>query len=140
VAVKTIVLNVTGSKAIMDSGDWEQFKGEWRAAMKAAAGSIGATVVAQEGEPKATGAPGVLIVVEVADYHYLSPGARYAFGVMTGNAYINSTVQFRDLTTGNLQGERKYDTSSSAWQGIFSAMTEKQVQAICKQIVGELPQ
>jgi hypothetical protein len=35
-------------------------------------------------------------------------------------------------------GERTYDTSSTAWQGAFSAMTDKQVQAICKQIVGEV--
>jgi hypothetical protein len=31
-----------------------------------------------------------------------------------------------------------YDTSSTAWQGVFSAMTDKQVQAICKQIVEQL--
>ena len=48
---------------------------------------------------------------------------------MTGNAFIKSKVQFRDLVTGDVLGKRSYDTTSTAWQGVFSAMTEKQVQA-----------
>jgi len=53
---------------------------------------------------------------------------------MTGNAFINSKVQFVDLSNGSALGERSYDTSSTAWQGAFSAMTDKQVRAICKEI------
>ena len=135
---KAIVMNVTGSTVATQSADWEQLVGEWRAAMKSEAAGIGATFADQEGEPKPTGAAGTLVVVDVADYRYLSPGARYGFGIMTGNAFIKSKVQFRDLAAGALLGERSYDTSSTAWQGIFSAMTEKQVQAICKQIVDEI--
>jgi len=135
---KAIVMNVTGSSVATQSTDWEQFLGEWRAAMKNEATGIGATFASQEGEPKPTGAPGTLVVVNVADYRYLSPGARYGFGILTGNAFIKSKVQIRDLAAGDLLGERSYDTTSTSWQGIFSAMTEKQVQAICKQIVDEI--
>jgi hypothetical protein len=137
-ASKAIVMNVTGSTVATQSADWEQLVGEWRAAMKSEATGIGASFADQEGEPKPTGATGTLVVVNIADYRYLSPGARYGFGIMTGNAFIKSKVQFRDLAAGDLLGERSYDTSSTAWQGIFSAMTEKQVQAICKQIVDEI--
>lgn len=137
-SAKAIVLTLTGSKIATESKDWEQFKDEWRGAMKSEAAGVGASFAQQEGDPKPTGEAGTLVVVDVADYRYLSPGARYGFGVMTGNAFIKSKVQFRDLVTGDLLGERSYDTSSTAWQGIFSAMTEKQVQAICKQIVAEL--
>jgi hypothetical protein len=135
---KAIVMNVTGSKVATESKDWEQLKGEWRAAMKTAATGIGASFSAQEGEPKPTGEAGTLVVVDIADYRYLSPGARYGFGIMTGNAFIKSKVQFRDLAAGDVFGERTYDTTSTAWQGIFSAMTEKQVQAICTQVVAEI--
>jgi hypothetical protein len=137
-SAKQITLNVTGSKQITDSGDWEQLKGEWRAAMKSAAASIGAKYSSQEGKPQSTGEPGTLVVVNVNDYRYLSPGARYGFGIMTGNAYVDSTVQFLDLKTGAQLGEREYNTSSSAWQGIFSAMTEKQIQAISLEIANEI--
>jgi len=47
-------------------------------------------------------------------------------------------VSFRDLKTGEVWGEQSYDTSSTAWEGIFSAMTDKQVRAICKEITAEL--
>lgn len=137
-SAKSIVLNVTGSKVSTESTDWEQLKGEWRGAMKSEAARVGASFVPQEGDPKPTGEPGTLVVVDIADYRYLSPGARYGFGIMTGNAFIKSKVQFRDLVTGDVLGERSYDTTSTAWQGVFSAMTEKQVQAICKQIVDEV--
>jgi hypothetical protein len=137
-SAKAIVLNVTGSRIATESNDWEQCKGEWRAAMKSEAAGLGATFTPQEGDPKPTGDSGTLVVVNIADYRYLSPGARYGFGVMTENAFIKSRVQYRDLATGEVLGEHSYDTTSTAWQGIFSAMTEKQVQAICKQIIAEV--
>lgn len=132
------MLNVVGSKIATESNDWEQFKSEWRAVMKSEAAGVGATFTPQEGDPKPTGDSGTLVVVDIADYRYLSPGARYGLGVMTGNAFIKSRVQYRDLATGEERGEHAYDTTSMAWQGIFSAMTEKQVQAVCKQIISEV--
>jgi hypothetical protein len=68
----------------------------------------------------------------------LSSGARFGFGVMTGNAYIDAKIQFADLKSGRPFGERSYNTRSTAWQGIFSAMTEKQVQAIAAEIAREV--
>jgi hypothetical protein len=131
---KEIVLNVTGSDVATQSKDWEQFKAVWKSSMQDEATTIGATFVAQDGTPKATGDAGTLIVVEIADYRYLSAGSRVAFGVMTGNAFVKSKVKFIDLSTGSALGEHSYDTSSTAWQGVFSAMTDKQVRAICKEI------
>jgi hypothetical protein len=137
-ATKSIVLSMAGSKDATDSKDWEAFKGVWREALKEEANAVGATVTAQDGESKPTGVPGTLLAVNVVDYRYISAGARYGFGVMTGNAFVNAQVSFRDLNTGELWGERHYDTTSSAWQGIFSPMTDKQVHAICKEIVTTL--
>ncbi len=135
---KAVAMNITGSKAATASNDWEQFKGEWRAAMKAATAAAGIQYSEQDGNPRPTGQPGTLVVVQVNDYRYLSPGARYGFGVMTGNAYVDSKVRFMDLKSGASYGERVYNTSSTAWQGIFSAMTAKQIEAICNEIVTEI--
>jgi hypothetical protein len=139
-AAKSVVLNMTGSADSTESKDWEPFKGLWRQALKEETAAMGASFTAQEGDAKSTGEPGTLLVVDIADYRYLSTGMRYGFGVMTGNAYVIARVSFRDLKTGESWGERNYDTSSTAWQGIFSAMTDKQVHAICKQIVADLSQ
>jgi hypothetical protein len=57
---------------------------------------------------------------------------------MVGNAWINSSADFSDLNSGRLLGTRTYDTSSSAWEGVMSAMTQEQVQAIAKQIISDI--
>jgi hypothetical protein len=137
-AGSALVLNMTGSKDSTDSSDWEPFKGLWRQAFKEDTAATGASFASQEGEPKPTGEAGTLLVIDVADFRYLSAGMRYGFGIMTGNAFVNARVSFRDLKTGEVWGEREYDTTSTAWEGVFSAMTEKQVRAICKDIVTEL--
>jgi len=135
---KTIVLNIDGSKVATEAKDWEPFKGEWRAAMKAAANEAGASFSEQPGEPHSTGQPGTLVSIFVDDYRYISTGARYGFGIMTGNAFVDAKAKFSDLDSGRPFGERTYNTSSTAWQGIFSAMTAKQIEAICKEIVHEV--
>lgn len=137
-AAKNIVLNMSGSKDSTASSDWEPFKELWRQALKEDAVILGASFAAQEGDAKSTGEPGTLLVVDIADFRYLSAGMRYGFGIMTGNAFVRAHISFRDLQSGDMWGERDYDTTSTAWEGIFSAMTEKQVRAICQQIITDL--
>jgi hypothetical protein len=139
-AGKSIVLNMTGSTVVTTAKDWRDFKGVWRDACTLEAAAVGAAFSMQEGEPKPTGDFGTLVVVDVADYRYVSTGARIMLGVMTGNAYINAQVAFRDLKSGDVRSNKTYDTTSTAWQGIFSGMTVKQVRAMCHEIVGEIAQ
>ena len=135
---QAVVLNLDGSSVATQAKDWEPFKGEWRSAMSAAAAAAGVRYAEQTGAPHATGEPGTLVAIYVDDYRYISPGARFGFGIMTGNAFVDAKATFTDLQGGDALGERRYNTSSSAWQGIFSAMTGKQIEAICKEIVGEV--
>ena len=137
-ATKAIVLNIKGESDATSSKDWGTFKDVWRDALKEEAAAVGATVTTQDGDPKATGHPGTLLAVDGIDFRYVSTGARIGLGVMTGNAFVNAQVRFQDLSNGQVWGERHYDTKSSAWQGVFSPMTDKQVHAICKEIVTSL--
>jgi hypothetical protein len=61
-----------------------------------------------------------------------------SLGVMTGNAFINAQVGFRDLKTGETWATKTYDTKSSARNGVFAAMTTKQVRAMCHEMLGEV--
>ena len=137
-ATKSIVLSMAGSDAATVSKDWEPFKGLWREAMKEEAASTGASFTTQDGDPAPTGSPGTLLAVNIADFRLVSAGARYGFGALTGNAYVEAQVTFRDLNTGEVWGVRHYDTASSVWQGVLAPMTDKQVRAICKEIVTTL--
>ncbi len=53
------------------------------------------------------------------------------------NAYIDARARFEDLRSGRLVGERSFNTTSSAWQGVFSAMTDKQLDAISRELIAD---
>ena len=137
-AGQAIVLNVTGSTVATAAKDWNDFRGLWPEACTQEASAAGATLTMQQGAPTPSGSDGTLVVVDVADYRYVSTGARIALGIMTVNAFIKAQVTFRDLKSGETRATKSYDTTSSAWQGVFSGMTTKQVRAMCHEIVSEV--
>ena len=137
-SAKHIVLNVTGSEVATESKYWDGFKSLWNEAMTREAAAAGRRLTIQEGNTRPASEPGTLVVVYINDYRWVSACARIAVGIMTGNAFVDSKVSFVDLQSGKQIGERSYNTSSSAGQGIFSAMTDTQVTAICKEIVAEI--
>ncbi len=112
------------------SSDWQALRGAWRDAMAEAARAAGKQFQYLENEPQSTPAGSTLVVVQVKDYRYLSTGARYGLGLMTGNAYVNADAVFYVGPGRTVVGQRSYSTTSSAWQGIFSAMTDKQLASI----------
>jgi len=133
-----LVLNVSGSKETISSKDWEGFKQEWSENFTNQAAEANVTFEMQEGSPHATGEDGVLLYVFVNDYRFIRPGTRYVVGVMGGNAFIESKLTFSDLRTGESYGSQVANTSSSAMQGIFSAMTNKQVEAIAADVLKQI--
>jgi len=137
-AARRIVLVVVGSDVAVKSSDWEALRGEWRSAMSTAAANAGLGFEWRDGLVGLPRAPGIMAVVKVNDYRYLSTGARYGLGAFAGNAFIDADVAYRELPSARALGSRKYNTSSSAWQGIFSAMTRRQLQAISEEIVAEV--
>jgi hypothetical protein len=137
-AAKKIVLIVQGSDTAANSSDWEPLRGEWRTAMAAAAAEAGIAFEWRDSLSNLPRGPGTAVVVKVQDYRYLSTGARYGLGAFAGNAFIDADVSYRELPSNRALGSRKVSTSSTAWQGIFSAMTSKQVAAICQEIVNEV--
>ncbi|WP_149194536.1 hypothetical protein [Luteimonas suaedae] len=129
-ATSNIYLFVKSEQGHDRSEDWELFRAEWRTAMAATASGAGRRFIYLDAMPSTFDEQGTLAVVDINDYRYLSQGARYGFGVMTGNAYVDADVQFYVVPETRLVGTRNYATSSTAWQGVFSAMTSKQVAAI----------
>jgi hypothetical protein len=135
---KHVVLNLTGSDETTSAKDWTDFKGIWRDECSDEFRVGEAQFEMQDGPPQPTGSEGTLVMVNVVDYRYVSIGARVMLGIMTGNAFINAQVGFRDLKTGETWATKTYDTKSSAWNGVFAAMTTKQVRAMCHEILGEV--
>lgn len=137
-ATGTIYMLVQSEAGHGQSEDWELFRAEWRTAMAASTGAAGKRFVYLDAMPDRFQEQGVLVVVDVNDYRYLSAGARYGLGVMTGNAYVDAKARFFVLPDQTPAGTRDYATSSTAWQGVFSAMTSKQVAAITDQMLVDI--
>ncbi|MGH8333119.1 MAG: hypothetical protein ACRER3_00505 [Pseudomonas fluorescens] len=136
-AKKNLVVNIQGNGKVQQNDDWIRLRQEWNEALKNEAARVGYRLteshVANPAEKE-----GVGIKINVTNFRYLTPGARYAAGVMVGNAWINSSADYSDLKSGRLIGTRTYDTSSSAWEGVMSAMTQEQVEAIAQQIISDI--
>ena len=129
---------ITGKPSIQASSDWHTFRAEWRTAFASVVAGAGLPFSYHETDTIEAIPGTVLVKINVNDYRYLTPGARYGFGIMTGNAFIDANAEFITYPERKSIGTRKYSTSSSAWQGVFSAMTDKQVLAISNEIVQEL--
>lgn len=134
-----LVLAVSGPATVTGSADWEGFRDEWREAFTEQARLAGIAFRMQPaGEARPTGEAGTLVQVRIKDYRFMRPGMRYGVGIYGGNAFIESRISFLDLKTGRSFGEQDYNTSSTAWQGIFSAVSNKQTQAIAADVVGQM--
>lgn len=138
VPVNKVALVITGQPAARGSAEWQTFRAEWRTAFDTAARAAGLGFAYFDTEPASQPAGTTLVRISVNDYRYLTSGARYGFGVMTGNAFIDADVHFIEMPAKRPLGTRKYTTTSTAWQGIFSAMTDKQVAALSTEIVQDL--
>lgn len=137
-SAKKLVLSMSGPKTVTESKDWQSFREEWRATFAEHAKEAGIAFSMQNGEARPTGEPGTLLNVYVNDYRMVGIGARVFFGVMTGNAFIDSKANFIDLKTGKSFGSQNYNTTSSAWHGVFGKMTPQQVDAVAAGVFSEL--
>jgi hypothetical protein len=137
-ATRFVVLNLSGTPSAMRSNGWPNLGDEWQKAIGEAGDAAGIRTSYREGEPRPTGEPGTLVDVFVNSFRHVAPGTRFVVGVMAGNAHLNVKVRFLDLKTGAVIGERTYNTTSRGGEGIFSAMTDRQVRAIASEIVGEI--
>ena len=134
-ATKKVVLGIDGSPVATGADSWPKMKEAFHEGCQEEAKSAGLQLDFQEGAASPVGEPGTLLALYVNDFRYISTGMRLGIGIMSGNAFIYANTKFLDLQTGAVWGERPYTTESSAMEGIGSAMTAKQAQAICKNML-----
>ncbi|HZT56152.1 MAG TPA: DUF4410 domain-containing protein, partial [Burkholderiaceae bacterium] len=131
---KHLALRMSGQQG----GDWAKFTTEWREAIGDQAATSGMSFEYLGAIAAPTATVGTLLEVKISDYRYVSPAARFLLGIMTGNAFLDAQVSFIDLATGHEIGNKRYNTTSSAWEGIASPMSDRQIRAVASQIMGDL--
>lgn len=137
-SARRVVLNMQLDPRHPQDSGWNDFKQEWIDITKQQSLAQGYEFAAQDGAPQPTGQAGTLMVVRIDDYRHVGVAARVMLGIMTGNAFIDAKVEFRDLQSGKLYGERSYNTSSSAMQGVFAPVTPKQIYALADEALAEI--
>jgi hypothetical protein len=137
-ATQRLVLNLQLDARHANDSSWKGFRQEWIDIMKEQAAAKGVKFEVQDGDVRPSGEPGVLLAVRVNDYKHVTVGQRMMLGIMTGNAFIDAKAEFRDLRSGAVLGDRSYNTSSSAGQGVFAPVTPKQIYAISDDVLSEL--
>lgn len=137
-SAKRLILNMTGPTAVTQAKDWPAFQEEWRATFSDHAKAAGVAFDVQKGEAHSLSENGTLLRVYVNDYRMVGIGSRIFLGVMTGNAYIDAKASYTDLNDASAFGERLYNTTSSAWAGVFAKMTPQQVDVIATEVFAEL--
>jgi len=115
--------------------NWAALREEWVTSLSAIAPRRGLRGTVVDQAPGHLDPGDLLVEVRVNDYRYRSQAARYGFGVMTGNAYLYLDLTYKAPPDGRIIGNRSVSTKSTAWQGVFSAMTPKQVEAVVTDIV-----
>jgi len=133
-----LALLVTGSATMQSSADWPAFVEQWETSMTYAAGQAKTPFVfVKDGAAVPTGTA-TLVRVTVNDFKYVSQVKRYMLGILAGNAWMDVYAEYFDLPANTPFGAKKFNTSSSAIEGVFSAMTPKQVQAVSDQILKDV--
>ena len=135
---KQVIAVLSSTAALQAHEDWAAFREEWQTAMSAATAQARMVFTLAADAGLASAEPATLLRIKVKDFRYVSQAKRFAVGVFSGNASMDVEVEFVELPSGRVFGTRNYALTSSAWQGVFAAMTPKQVQATADQIVAEL--
>jgi hypothetical protein len=137
-AARKVVLAMTGPRNVVEAKDWAEFQREWRETFAEHAKESGVQFSFVDKQPQPGTDDGTLLLVNVNDYRIVGIGARIFFGVMTGNAFIDAKVRYTSLRDGKVFGEQQFNTSSSAWGGVFAKVTPQQVDAIASNVFQDL--
>jgi hypothetical protein len=120
------------------SEDWQSLLDEWNTSMADATAKVGMKFILAKSETEIPNLTGTLVRVTVNDYRYVSQVKRYMLGIMAGNAFMDLNVEYMELPGRKALGAKRLNTTTSAWQGIFSAATPKQVEAVSAEILRDI--
>jgi uncharacterized lipoprotein YajG len=133
-----LVAIVTASAAMRSGSDWSDFLSEWQTSLSAAAAAAKVPFVFAKDEASVPATASILVKVNVNDFKFVSTGKKLMLGILAGNASMDVDVMYVELPANKPFGSKKFSTTSSAWEGVFSAVTPKQVQAVSETIVKEV--
>ncbi|MCY1278452.1 hypothetical protein D9M68_192130 [compost metagenome] len=130
-----LIVNFKAGNHVFRNAYWDQLKSLWRTAIQNEASTYGYSVTEQVGPITTTSTPGLLLVIKVDDFGYVTESESDS---EAEHAWVDARVIYLDAQTAKEYGERSYNTGSSAWEGIASATTDIQIQAFANSILHDI--
>jgi hypothetical protein len=130
-----VAIVLTTSDKLRQSSDWASLTNDWREQVPYVASELRTSASYISSESALTSSQTMLVRVKVNDFRYLSTITRFMMGVLAGNAYMDLDVEYVQLPSMQVVGTKKINTSSTSSEGIFSAVTPKQVYAVSRVVL-----
>ncbi|BAN49359.1 hypothetical protein [Metapseudomonas resinovorans] len=127
-----LIVNFKADGRVLGNAHWDEFVASWRAAIQREASALGYRVSEQDGPILASTDPGLLLIIIVDDFRYATEAAG------DDEPLIEARAIYLDAQTLKGYGERSYNTTSPAWEEISSELSNVQVRALTKSLVGEI--
>lgn len=126
---------LTASAEVKRNNDWNSLVKEWQKSIPEAASQLDVKANYFQDENALPTDQNVLVKIKVKNFRYMTPVTRAFMGILAGDAYMDLDVEYIQLPSGQLLKSKNINTSSSAWEGIFSAVTPSQVQAVSRTVL-----
>ena len=126
------------NEAVAKRPDWPELMAALTAAMAKASADARIEFSSFAAGSRPTPEPGTLVTLKVNDYKLIGSDQRFSMGAMSGSGALDAEASFADLQTGRELGKRKYSASSGAFQGLFSAPTERQLDVLSAQVIKDV--
>jgi hypothetical protein len=137
-SLKKVVIVFEAAGTFAKDAGWNEFTKEWGDIFVERFKAKGIEAQPRANATPARGEIGTVLTLKIKDFRNLRPGAKIALGMLSGNAFINSTGDFSDLATGKVYGTQNYNSTGSALQGIFAPTSPQQMYAIADQVINDL--
>lgn len=130
-----VAVLLTANSAVMQKSGWLELESDWEKILPKIASAEKTNAAMISNESALTRNQTMLVKVKVNDFRYTSTAKRILLGVMAGNAYMDLEVEYIQLPSKRVLASKRINTTSSAWEGIASAVTPRQIQTVSKQII-----
>jgi hypothetical protein len=135
---KIVLVIEPANEAVAQRPDWPDLVGALTAAMAKASADARIEFSSYAAGTRPAPEAGTWVTLKVAGYKLIGSDKRFSVGALAGSGQLDAEATFADLQTGRPIGQRKYSASSGAFQGLFSAPTERQLDVLSAQVIKDV--
>jgi hypothetical protein len=135
---KIVLVAEPADEAVAKRPDWPDLVAALTAAMAKASAEARIEFSTYAAGARPAPEAGTWVTLKVLDYKLIGSDKRFSLGAMAGSGQLDAEATFADLQSGRELARRKYSASSGAFQGVFSAPSERQLDVLSAQVIKDV--